>query len=226
MINVVFDDQCSEEGENLKNIIHHSHLANVEQNIDVLLSENAMCFLNHETNPPSKIELKEIKNAKSNDLVYKLFPKRNSSILDCTGGFGRDAIGFSKLGYKVTMIEENPLIIMAVKKFLDKYDKANIRLMYGNSLDYLRMKSDYFDYIYIDSMFKKSKNKSKSKKDLELLQYLCREKITRFNLVKQATKNLCERIVIKDSLSSLLKYDSDYSIKTKLIRYNILKGNI
>ena len=226
MIKVVFDDKCAKEGENLKNTIHNSHLANVIQNIDVVLSENAMCFLNHETNPPSKIELKEIKNAKSNDLVYKLFPKRNSSILDCTGGFGRDAIEFSKLGYKVTMIEENPLIIMAVKKFLDKYDKANLRLMYGNSLDYLRMKSNYFDYIYIDSMFKKSKNKSKSKKDLELLQYLCREKITRFNLVKQATKNLCERIVIKDSLSSLLKYDSDYSIKTKLIRYNILKGNI
>ncbi len=226
MIKVVFDYKCTKEGENLKNIIHHSHLADVTQNIEILLSENAMYFLNHETNPPSKIELKEMKNAKSNDLVYKLFPKKNSSILDCTGGFGRDAIEFSKLGYKVTMIEENPLVLMAVKKFLDKYDKPNLRLIYGNSLDYLRMKSDSFDYIYIDSMFKKSKNKSKSKKDLELLQYLCREKITRFNLIREAKKNLCERIVIKDSSSSLLKYDSDYSIKTKLIRYNILKGNI
>lgn len=226
MIKVVFDYKCTKEGENLKNIIHHSHLADVTQNIEILLSENAMYFLNHETNPPSKIELKEIKNAKSNDLVYKLFPKKNSSILDCTGGFGRDAIEFSKLGYKVTMLEENPLVLMAVKKFLDKYDKPNLRLIYGNSLDYLRMKSDSFDYIYIDSMFKKSKNKSKSKKDLELLQYLCREKITRFNLIREARKNLCERIVIKDSSSSLLKYDSDYSIKTKLIRYNILKGNI
>ena len=226
MIKVVFDYKCTKEGENLKNIIDHSHLADVIQNIEVLLSENAMYFLNHETNPPSKIELKEIKNAKSNDLVYKLFPKKNSTILDCTGGFGRDAIEFSKLGYKVTMIEENPLILMAVKKFLDKYDKPNLRLIYGNSLDYLRMKSDSFDYIYIDSMFKKSKNKSKSKKDLELLQYLCREKITRFNLIREAKKNPCERIVIKDSSSSLFKYDSDYSIKTKLIRYNILKGNI
>ena len=226
MIKVVFDYKCTKEGENLKNIIHHSHLADVTQNIEILLSENAMYFLNHETNPPSKIELKEMKNAKSNDLVYKLFPKKNSSILDCTGGFGRDAIEFSKLGYKVTMIEENPLVLMAVKKFLDKYDKPNLRLIYGNSLDYLRMKSDSFDYIYIDTMFKKSKNKSKSKKDLELLQYLCREKITRFNLIREAKKNLCERIVIKDSSSSLLKYDSDYSIKTKLIRYNILKGNI
>ena len=226
MIKVVFDYKCTKEGENLKNIIHHSHLADVTQNIEILLSENAMYFLNHETNPPSKIELKEMKNAKSNDLVFKLFPKKNSSILDCTGGFGRDAIEFSKLGYKVTMIEENPLVLMAVKKFLDKYDKPNLRLIYGNSLDYLRMKSDSFDYIYIDSMFKKSKNKSKSKKDLELLQYLCREKITRFNLIREAKKNLCERIVIKDSSSSLLKYDSDYSIKTKLIRYNILKGNI
>ena len=226
MIKVVFDYKCTKEGENLKNIIDHSHLADVIQNIEVLLSENAMYFLNHETNPPSKIELKEIKNAKSNDLVYKLFPKKNSSILDCTGGFGRDAIEFSKLGYKVTMIEENPLILMAVKKFLDNYDKPNLRLIYGNSLDYLRMKSDSFDYIYIDSMFKKSKNKSKSKKDLELLQYLCKEKITRFNLIREAKKNPCERIVIKDSSSSLFKYDSDYSIKTKLIRYNILKGNI
>ena len=73
MIKVVFDYKCTKEGENLKNIIHHSHLADVTHNIEILLSENAMYFLNHETNPPSKIELKEIKNAKSNDLVYKLF---------------------------------------------------------------------------------------------------------------------------------------------------------
>tara|TARA_Y100000766_G_C18298749_1_gene315240 strand:- start:187 stop:468 length:282 start_codon:yes stop_codon:yes gene_type:complete len=92
-------------------------------------------------------------------------------------------------------------------------------------MDYLRLTPDAFDFIFIDTMFKKVKNKSKSKKEMEILQYICRERISRFNLIKEALNKACKRIIIKESLNSIFKYDFDYSIKTKLVRYNILKGD-
>ncbi len=226
MIKVTFDDECAAQGKNIKNIIDQSHLANIQQNLEFNININNILFLNHDNKPLSKTMITESINTKDSSLIYKLFPKKNAKILDCTGGFGRDAIEFSKLGYKVTMIEENPLVISMLKNFFDKNKKIKITLRYGNSLDFLRLKSNIFDYIFIDTMFNKEKNKSKSKKEIEILQYICKEKISRFNLIKEALKASSKRIIIKESLKSLFKYDFDYSIKTKLVRYNILKGNV
>mgnify|MGYP001286005635 CR=1 FL=1 len=225
MIKVTFDNECADQGQNIKNIIDQSHLANIEQDLELSINLKNISFLNYETSPPSKVQITETENIKGSSLIYKLFPEKNARILDCTGGFGKDALEFSKLGYKVTMIEENPLVISMLRNFFDNNKKINITLKYGNSLDYLRLSPNTFDYIFIDSMFKKIKNKSKPKKKMEILQYICKERICRFNLIKEALNCSCKRIVIKESLNSSLKYNYDYSIATKLVRYNILKGN-
>ena len=226
MIKVTFDDECAGEGKNVRDIIDQSHLASTRQDLEFNINKDNIVFLNHETTPPSKTMITETDDTKDSSLIYKLFPEKNTKILDCTGGFGNDAMAFSKLGYKVTIIEENPLVVSMLKDFFDKNEKIKVILKYGNSLDYLRLKPDSFDYIFIDTMFKKEKNKSKSKKEIEILQYICREKISRFNLIKEAVKKSCRRIIIKESPKSLVKYDFDYSIKTKLIRYNIIKGDM
>jgi len=226
MIKVTFDNECANKGKNIENIIDQSHLSSVRQNLELNINKNNIFFLNYEFSPPSKVQMTENGDTRDKSLIYRLFPKKNAKILDCTGGFGKDAMKFSKLGYKVTMIEENPLIVSMLKDFFDKNKKISINLMYGNAFDYMRLHADTFDYIYIDTLFKKAKNKSKSKKGVEILQYICKERISRSNLIKQAVKQSCRRIIIKESTYSLLKYDFDYTIKTKLVRYNILKGNI
>ena len=226
MIKVTFDNECANKAKNIENIIDQSHLSSVRQNLELNINKNNIFFLNYEFSPPSKVQMTENGDTRDKSLIYRLFPKKNAKILDCTGGFGKDAMKFSKLGYKVTMIEENPLIVSMLKDFFDKNKKISINLMYGNAFDYMRLHADTFDYIYIDTLFKKAKNKSKSKKGVEILQYICKERIIRSNLIKQAVKQSCRRIIIKESTYSLLKYDFDYTIKTKLVRYNILKGNI
>tara|TARA_Y100000768_G_scaffold231991_1_gene175244 strand:- start:1838 stop:2518 length:681 start_codon:yes stop_codon:yes gene_type:complete len=226
MIKVTFDNECANKAKNIENIIDQSHLSSVRQNLELNINKNNIFFLNYEFSPPSKVQMTENGDTRDKSLIYRLFPKKNAKILDCTGGFGKDAMKFSKLGYKVTMIEENPLIVSMLKDFFDKNKKISINLMYGNAFDYMRLHADTFDYIYIDTLFKKAKNKSKSKKGVEILQYICKERISRSNLIKQAVKQSCRRIIIKESTYSLLKYDFDYTIKTKLVRYNILKGNI
>ena len=226
MIKITFDNECACQGKNIRNIIEKSHLANIEQSLELNINKDNILFLNYETTPPSKVEITETEYSKDQSLIYKLFPKKNAKILDCTGGFGRDAIEFAKLGYRVTMIEENPIVVFMLKYFFNKNKNINITLKCGNSMDYLRLTPDTFDFIYIDTMFKKVKNKSKSKKEMEILQYICKERVSRFNLIKEAFNKACKRIIIKESSNSIFKYDFDYSIKTKLVRYNILKGNI
>ena len=226
MIKVTFDTECADQGKNIKNIIDKSHLSDVRQKLEFSINKNNIFFLNHEISPPSKIQMSENEDIRNRSLIFKLFPKKNTRILDCTGGFGRDAMIFSKLGYKVTMIEENPIVVSMLRNFLNKNKEIPINLLHGNAFDYMRLNPATFDYIYIDTLFKKAKNKSKSKKGIEILQYICRERITRFNLIKEAVKHSCSRIIIKESLNSLFKYDFDYSIKTRLVRYNILKGDI
>ena len=41
----------------------------------------------------------------------RIIKKNNSKILDCTGGFARDAAILASLNNDVTMIEKNPLIM-------------------------------------------------------------------------------------------------------------------
>ena len=226
MIKVTFDTECTDKGKNIKNIIDKSHLSDVRQKLEFNINKNNIFFLNHQVSPPSKIQMSENEDIRNRSLIFKLFPKKNTKILDCTGGFGRDAMIFSKLGYKVTMIEENPIVVSMLRNFLNKNKEIPINLLHGNAFDYMRLNPTTFDYIYIDTLFKKAKNKSKSKKGIEILQYICRERISRFNLIKEAVKHSCSRIIIKESLNSLFKYDFDYSIKTRLVRYNILKGDI
>ena len=43
--------------------------------------------------------------------LNKIFKAKNLSILDCTGGFARDAAILASLGNNVTLIERNPLIM-------------------------------------------------------------------------------------------------------------------
>ena len=102
-----------------------------------------------------------------NDKIYmKLFPIKNSTILDCTAGLGRDGILLSKLGYDVTMIEKNPILILMLNNYLSRTKDIKARLLYGDSLSYVRIAKKIFDYIYIDFMFEKKNNAKPSKYDL------------------------------------------------------------
>ena len=84
--------------------------------------------------------------------LSKIFKARNSSILDCTGGFARDAAILASLGNNVTLIERNALIMSLLVDAREKikiddirniFSKIKIRL--GNCLDFIRNTNNFID---------------------------------------------------------------------------------
>ena len=65
--------------------------------------------------------------------LNKVFKAKNLSILDCTGGFARDAAVLASLGNNVTLIERNPLIISLLVNASQKIkiDVAGFRLEFS-----------------------------------------------------------------------------------------------
>ena len=104
--------------------------------------------------------------------LNKIFKAKNLSILDCTGGFARDAAILASLGNNVTLIERNALIMsllvdarekIKIDDIRDIFSKIKIRL--GNCLDFIRNTNKHFDYVYFDFMFNINKSALPSKNE-------------------------------------------------------------
>ena len=162
----------------------------------------------------------------SDNIYMKLFPIKNSTILDCTAGLGRDGVLLSKLGYDVTMIEKNPILIIMLNNYLSRTKDIKARLLYGDSLSYIRIAKKKFDYIYIDFMFEKKNNAKPSKYDLFLRSINYNEN-NKLDFIKEMINYCNKRIIVKEPIKSQSKINNyDFEIKTKLIRYKIFNGKL
>ena len=162
----------------------------------------------------------------SDNIYMKLFPIKNSTILDCTAGLGRDGILLSKLGHDVTMIEKNPILIIMLNNYLSRAKDIKARLLYGDSLSYIRIAKKKFDYIYIDFMFEKKNNAKPSKYDLFLRSINYNEN-NKLNFIEEMINYCKKRVIVKEPIKSKSGIiDCDFEIKTKLIKYKIFNGKL
>jgi hypothetical protein len=177
-------------------------------------------FLDEAINDKIKLRLSGKK-----DIFNKLFPIKGSTLLDCTAGYGRDSYILRLMGFNVTMIENSPVMSLLLNNALKKLKLSNFRMYHGNSYDYLNHSEKYYDYIYIDFMFNKLKKNPLSSKNDETLKLISFQENNKNDLISLAIKKSNNRVVVKEpkhSLSSILK--PEYTIKTKLLNFNIYKG--
>ena len=178
-------------------------------------------FLNEAINNKIKLRISGKK-----DVFSKLFPIKNSTLLDCTAGYGRDSYILRLMGFNVTMIENSPVMSLLLNYALKKLKLLNFKMYHGNSYDYLNHSEKNYDYIYIDFMFDKLKKNSLSSKNDETLKLVSFQENNKNNLIRLAIKKSNSRVVVKEpkhSLSDILK--PEYTIKTKLLNFNIYKGS-
>ena len=104
--------------------------------------------------------------------LNKIFKTKNLNILDCTGGFARDAAILSSLGNEVTLVEQNPIIMSLLVDARGKIESDEIRSIFrrikskfGNCIDFIRNTDKHFDYIYFDFMFNTNKSALPSKNE-------------------------------------------------------------
>lgn len=171
--------------------------------------------------------LLRLRALKSELLIQAISLPKNSNILDITAGFGRDALLMALYGYKITMLENNPLLagVLSYAIFTGLFP-SNMSLIYTNSIDYLESIGEELPLaIYFDPMFE-SDNRAKAKKPMQFIQAIIQEveSSQRLHLFELAHAKAITKVVVKRENKAPYVNSAiipSYSKSGKTIRYDI-----
>ncbi len=179
----------------------------------------------------------QIKTGGGHDLLIKaavIKGKRSPTILDATGGLGRDAFLLASRGCKVHLVERSPIIAALTRDGLQRAAEVSatsgivgrMTLVAGESIQHLQQiqtEGMSVDVIYLDPMFSMKKKKSKSKKDLQMLQYLVGPDQDSDELLNKALQTPCKRVVVKRPAKArfLADLQPSFQYKGRSTRYDV-----
>ena len=165
--------------------------------------------------------------------LNKIFKAKNLSILDCTGGFAKDAAVLASLGNDVTLIDRNPLIMSLLIDAREKIKSDDIRyifnkikIRFGNCIEFIRNTNKHFDYIYFDFMFNINKSALPSKNEQFLREIVKNDINENVDIIHETIQRVKSKIIIKEHISSN-DYDNFDIINTyrgKTVKYHLLEG--
>ena len=165
--------------------------------------------------------------------LNKIFKEKNLSILDCTGGFARDAAILASLGNNVTLIERNPLIIsllvnasQKIKIYDIQYIFSRIKIRFGNCIDFIKNTNQHFDYMYFDFMFNINKSALPSKNEQFLRKIVKNDINENLDIIHETIQRVRSKIIIKEHISSndYVNFDIINTYKGKTVKYHLLEG--
>jgi len=165
--------------------------------------------------------------------LNKIFKAKNSSILDCTGGFARDAAVLASLGNNVTLVDRDPLIMSLLVDAREKiksddirYIFSRIKIRFGNCIDFIRNTSEHFEYIYFDFMFNVNKSALPSKNEQFLRKIVKNDINENVDIIQETIQRVKSKIIIKEHISSndYNNFDIINTYKGKTVKYHLLKG--
>ena len=165
--------------------------------------------------------------------LNNIFKAKNLNILDCTGGFAKDAAILASLGNKVTLIERNPLVMSLLIDAREKIKSDDIRsifskikIRFGNCIDFIRDTNKHFDYIYFDFMFNINKSALPSKNEQFLRKIVKNDINENIDIVHETIQRVTSKIIIKEHISSndYDNFDIINTYKGKIVKYHLLQG--
>ena len=182
--------------------------------------------------------LDEYKNILKQNRIHifnKILKKSNLNILDCTGGFARDACIISSLGNEVTLVEENPVVSMILRNAINNIQSdeiknifENISIKYGNSLDFIRQTKKRYDYIYFDFMFNINTSALPHKREQFLRKLTTNNIKVNKEIIQETIQRTDCKIIIKEHIKSNDYEDLNIinTYKEKVVKYNLIDSAI
>ena len=211
-------------------------LNNLSENVYIKGTKKGYLLEDRESKMTFSLDLDEydsiIKQNKKH-IIYKIFKKGHSRVLDCTGGFARDSAIISSLGNSVTMIEQNPLIMKVLMDAVGRIKNYNIGLIFekitiklGNCLDYIRTTNKVFDYIYFDFMFNTKKNALPSKREQFLRMITSNNIDINRDIIEEVLQRVGCKVIIKEHIKSndYQHLDIINTYKERVVKYHLLQG--
>lgn len=105
-------------------------------------------FLTYNIYYPNKLNIEQ--SSSEITAAFKSNLISGESIIDLSGGFGVDAYYFSKRFKNVTYCEINKELSQIVTHNYKQFNIDNIKSITEDSIEYLKLKKENFDWIYID----------------------------------------------------------------------------
>jgi 16S rRNA (guanine1516-N2)-methyltransferase len=154
-------------------------------------------------------------------------------LVDATGGLGVDAFMFASAGYKVTVLEKNPLVFTLLS---DAYQRAQqvpklkpilerMSLVHVDALDWFKQNANTEnapDVIYLDPMYPiESKMKATPKKGMALARALVGRIDRADELVKAAVTCSKEKTVLKRPYYATASIGTLTHFKSRSVRFEV-----
>jgi len=178
-------------------------------------------------------EYEKIVKQRNNHILKKVFKRKDLNILDCTGGFARDSAIISSLGNAVTLIENNPVIMMVLKDAISRINSTTmsnifnkITTKFGDCIDFIRTTNKKYDYIYFDFMFNINKSALPLKKDQFIRKIVQNNPQRNQIIIDEVLNRVGCKVIIKEHAKS-----NDYkhleiinTYREKIVKYHLLEG--
>ena len=170
----------------------------------------------------------------SQDIIKAIGIKGNlikPKVLDTTAGQGRDSFILASLGCNITLLERNKVIYLLLKNAIEnaknndelKNIVKNMTIINQDSVKFLENNNDFFDVIYLDPMFPKSKKSRLVKKDMQIFREIVGNDLDSSKILESALKSNTKRVVVKRMNKSdfLDNKKPNFSIKGTSIRFDV-----
>lgn len=141
-------------------------------------------------------------------LARALGLRKGDGVWDLTAGLGGDTLVLCGLGFRVTAVEQSPVVY---ELLMDGWSRAkdtlpflaDLRILNLDARDFLRDKANPRPRaIYLDPMYPDKKKSSLPKKEMQILQKLLGPDTQGEDLFREAIKTAGERVVVKRPLDA------------------------
>ena len=142
------------------------------------------------------------------------------SVLDLSAGLGIDAVFLAQLGYKVTAVERNPLIFLALNEAA-KVTELDLNFKFGEALDFV---AEDTDVIYFDPMFPEKKKSALPRQEMVFFKQLVgADDDAELVLQKALASSFAKRVAVKRPLKapSLGHFKVQSTVDGKLVRFDV-----
>lgn len=156
------------------------------------------------------------------------------TVIDVTGGMGRDSFLIASSGCRVSLYERNPVVAALLQDGLaraaahpDTGETAKrIQLVFGDAvtaLEEMARAGERTDIVYLDPMFPKRSKAAKVKKDLQTLQFLVGQNDDTEELFQRAMEVASRRVVVKRprKAASITDLQPSHKIEGKTTRFDV-----
>ena len=178
-------------------------------------------------------EYEKIVKQRNNHILKKVIKRKGLNVLDCTGGFARDSAIITSLGNTVTLIENNPVIMLVLKDAIRRIKSTtmnnifnNITTKFGDCIDFIRTTNKKYDYIYFDFMFNINKSALPLKKDQFIRKVVNNNVQRNQSIIDEVLHRVGCKVIIKEHAKSndYKHLDKINTYKEKIVKYHLLEG--